>query len=381
MKLLLNENIRNYRKKMSLTQEQLAEAMGVSVATVSKWESGSVSPDVTMLAELADFFQISVDVLIGYKWEKRVMGQCAEFIRKLRLDRNYEEGVVEVRKALQKYPNSFTVVYECGKLLFYAAENWNRERKPGKREEHLALFAYARTVLEKSIELFEQNTDKEIALESIHQDIGMIYAYSFEPEKAISYLEEHNVGNTNDKLIGMILCDMQEFDRAWGYLSKTFQKSLADLWNSYLGIWGVLLFNERYGELLAVSKWMRDLCCAAADKDSSYFWRIAAIIDATIVTAYAYRELAEKADYTKELTLHMKRALEEAVRFDKNPDYTGKIRFFSYEGETMHDTFGDLALDAVQHALRCCKDEPVQDRLTSIYNETAKSLRLNDFLR
>ena len=34
MKLLLNENIRNYRKQMLLTQEQLAEAMGVSVATV-----------------------------------------------------------------------------------------------------------------------------------------------------------------------------------------------------------------------------------------------------------------------------------------------------------------------------------------------------------
>ena len=63
MKISLNENIRNYRKGMSLTQEQLAEAMGVSVATVSKWEGGSVSPDVEMLAELADFFQTSVDVL------------------------------------------------------------------------------------------------------------------------------------------------------------------------------------------------------------------------------------------------------------------------------------------------------------------------------
>ncbi len=381
MKLLLNENIRNNRKRMSLTQEQLAEAMGVSVATVSKWENGSVSPDVAMLAELADFFQISVDVLLGYKWEKRGMGQCAEYIRELRDERNYEDGVVEVRKALQKYPNSFPVVYECGRLLYLAAENWNRERLSGKREEHLARFAYAREILEKAVELFDQNTDKNITLESIHQDIGMIYAYSFEAEKAISYWEEHNTCNVNDKLIGMILCDMQEFDRAWGYLAKTFQRSLQDLWNSYLGIWGVLLSKEKIEDLLEISKWIRSVYSMAAAEHSSYFWRLTAIADATIVTAYACKEFVEKADYAEELYSYMKLALEEAVRFDNVPDYRGKVRFFSYEGDTMHDTFGDSALDAVQHTLRCCKDEPIENRLTSIYNDTAKSLRLNDFLR
>lgn len=157
MKLLLNENIRNYRKQMSLTQEQLAEAMGVSVATVSKWENGSVSPDVGMLAELADFFQVSVDVLLGYKWNKRSMGQCAEYIRGLRDERAYEEGVTEAKKALQKYPNNFPVVYECGKLLFHAAENWNRERIPGRDKEHIERFLYAQDVLKKALELYEQN--------------------------------------------------------------------------------------------------------------------------------------------------------------------------------------------------------------------------------
>ena len=381
MKLLLNENIRNNRKRMAITQEQLAEAMGVSVATVSKWENGSVSPDIAMVAELADFFQISVDVLLGYKWEKRGMGQCAEYIRKLREERNYEEGVKEAKKVLQKYPNSFQVVYECGKLLFHDAENWNRARESGKREEHLARFAYAGSVLEKAVLLFEQNTDKSITLESIRQDIGMIYAYSFEQEKAIAYWEEHNTCNVNDKLIGMILCDMQEFDRAWGYLARTFHRSLADLWNSYLGIWGVLLVQEKHDELLAVSQWMRNLYMDAADGSSSFFWRITAIIDATIVAVYAYKELVEEADYTEEISKYMKISLEEAVRFDQNPDYTGKVRFFAYEGEMMHDTFGDLAVDAVQHTLRCCRDEPICERLSSVYNETAKSLGLSDFLR
>ena len=40
MKILLAENIRFFRKASGLTQEQLAEAMGVTVGAVSKWESG-----------------------------------------------------------------------------------------------------------------------------------------------------------------------------------------------------------------------------------------------------------------------------------------------------------------------------------------------------
>lgn len=41
MEVLLSQNIRANRKRLAMTQEQLAEAMNVSVGTVSKWESGS----------------------------------------------------------------------------------------------------------------------------------------------------------------------------------------------------------------------------------------------------------------------------------------------------------------------------------------------------
>ena len=59
------DQIRFYRKQKGLTQEQLAEAMGVSVAAVSKWEQGQSLPEIPMLMELADFFDLSVDALLG----------------------------------------------------------------------------------------------------------------------------------------------------------------------------------------------------------------------------------------------------------------------------------------------------------------------------
>ena len=66
MKLKLHENIKNFRRERGLTQEKLAEALGVTVGAVSKWENGNNTPDIIMLGILADFFDVSVDVLIGY---------------------------------------------------------------------------------------------------------------------------------------------------------------------------------------------------------------------------------------------------------------------------------------------------------------------------
>jgi len=49
MKVKLSENIRRFRREEKLTQEQLAEAMGVSVSAVYKWESGQSAPELCVI--------------------------------------------------------------------------------------------------------------------------------------------------------------------------------------------------------------------------------------------------------------------------------------------------------------------------------------------
>lgn len=68
--LKLNETISSYRKKQGLTQEQLAQALGVTNQSVSKWESGQCCPDITLIPQLADIFGISIDELFGKKANK-----------------------------------------------------------------------------------------------------------------------------------------------------------------------------------------------------------------------------------------------------------------------------------------------------------------------
>ena len=65
--LNLAGNIVKNRKSKGITQEQLAEFIGVTKASVSKWETGTTTPDIQILPQLASFFDISVDELLGYE--------------------------------------------------------------------------------------------------------------------------------------------------------------------------------------------------------------------------------------------------------------------------------------------------------------------------
>lgn len=62
----LNEQIAFLRKQKGLTQEELANALGVTNQAVSKWESAQCCPDIQLLPELARYFDVSVDELLGY---------------------------------------------------------------------------------------------------------------------------------------------------------------------------------------------------------------------------------------------------------------------------------------------------------------------------
>lgn len=83
MRLTLSDNIRSCRKTMGFTQEQLAEAMNVTVGAVSKWESGATTPELSVLLELAALFEVSVDALLGYHVLDSQSEQAVESIRDL----------------------------------------------------------------------------------------------------------------------------------------------------------------------------------------------------------------------------------------------------------------------------------------------------------
>lgn len=63
--MTLGKRILSHRKRLGLTQEQLAEKLGVTSQAVSKWENDQSCPDITVLPQLAEIFGISTDELLG----------------------------------------------------------------------------------------------------------------------------------------------------------------------------------------------------------------------------------------------------------------------------------------------------------------------------
>lgn len=109
--------VTKHRREKGVTQEELAAYMGVSKASVSKWETGQSYPDITFLPQLAAYFNISVDELIGYEPQLETADIreiyrrfCKEFARQP-FEQVYEECQEMVKKYYSCFPFLFLMAY------------------------------------------------------------------------------------------------------------------------------------------------------------------------------------------------------------------------------------------------------------------------------
>jgi len=64
--IVLADNIQKFRKRIGMTQEELAKELGVTFQAVSKWENAKTAPDILFLPTMADLFGCSIDDLFSY---------------------------------------------------------------------------------------------------------------------------------------------------------------------------------------------------------------------------------------------------------------------------------------------------------------------------
>lgn len=110
MNIYLGENIKNLRKTKGLTQEEFANSIGVSFQTVSKWERGDSYPDITILPIISEYFETTVDALLGIDKSKREQ-KANEYIKMysdLRLkERKFD--LEEFEKAVREFPSELRI--------------------------------------------------------------------------------------------------------------------------------------------------------------------------------------------------------------------------------------------------------------------------------
>ena len=107
------------RKQNNITQERLAEYLGVTYQTVSKWENGTSLPSISLLPSIANIFNISIDELYNvdkHTHDEKIAAYEAEY--NALCSKGDNQGRVELmRRALKEYPRNYVFMIYC---------NWGR---------------------------------------------------------------------------------------------------------------------------------------------------------------------------------------------------------------------------------------------------------------
>ena len=337
MKMMLAENIRRFRKERSLTQEQLSEALGVTAGAVYKWEAKLSVPELELILQMADFFDTSVDVLLGYEVKDNRLEATVKRLREYRRQKD-PDGLLEAEKALGKYPHSFQIVREGAAL--YRAFGFDSGDK--------SLFHRALELLERSLLLLPQNEDPEISEQTIYGNIAQTYLGLGETDKAIELWKAHNADGQYSHEIGNTLAQNDHPAEARRFLSEALLKHVSELVATINGYVNVYSDRGDHASLQAILDWGIQLLLGLREADKpNYFDKICAAFLAALAGSQFLSGQGSEAHDT------LIRAKEIAAFFDAAPSYDeSDIRFVDrIEGASAHDDLGATAMDGIRNVV------------------------------
>ena len=243
----LGNNIRSIRKQRGLRQEQLAEAMGVSVAAVSKWENGQSAPELTVLMELADFFEVSMDTLAGHSLKADRMEELIAQMENAAENREEETAAALCEKILRNYPNNSRAVEVCVKGYY-----------------HLYIYTSKKNYMERCIAEtkrlmnLKQGEPERERLARIHY-LGNQYGHLEQWDTAKEYYEQSNVMGCNDTAIAGCLLKQGQTRKAIAMVSEALLSSVFEAYgavNTLVDGWSELGENKK---ACAALEWMYDV--------------------------------------------------------------------------------------------------------------------------
>jgi transcriptional regulator with XRE-family HTH domain len=113
METNIADNIRTFRKQRGLTQEQLAEILGVSIGAVYKWESKSCLPELRLIMEMADFFDVSERERCMQEYQNALLERQGYYVQEIKKDPQFnhlnESEIIETANELTLYENDVLI--------------------------------------------------------------------------------------------------------------------------------------------------------------------------------------------------------------------------------------------------------------------------------
>ena len=334
MELTLAQNIRSYRKQREMTQEQLSEVLGVTVGAVHKWESGLSVPELPLIVGMADFFDVSVDVLLGHRMKDNSVQSISERLNEYCRTMD-PVALSEAEKALGRYPHSFKIVLDCA-TVYMVFGTGNHDRMQLER---------ALELLKQSRVLLPQNNDPRIGDVTICGAMATVLFLLGKTDECLDLLKKNNAGGLFNDHIGMTLATFaNRSEEASGYLADALTDGVSTLLTTVIGYVFVFRSREDWKSALDILEWgMRILEGLMTDRKAGALIRT----HSQMLALLSY--VQEKAGKVEESEHSLREAFRLAAGFDSTPDYSLSEMRFADNTERMlvFDIFGASAKDGI----------------------------------
>ena len=353
MKFKLGENIRKMRKEKSLTQEALAEALGVTVGAVYKWEADLSIPEVEMLVRIADLFDTSVDAMLGYEAADNRKQSIRDRLTMFIFQKD-KSGLIEVEKALVKYPNDYGIILIAAYM--YSAF--------GQEEKNKELMLRAIDLFDRASNIVPLDADPKYGKTSIFGNIAQIYFSIDEHDKALEMLKKNNEAGIFDSQIGLISAlKGGKDDECLSLLAMSFWDLNNQLINTILGL---IFFYKNRGEinrLKMLTRWGIEYIKGLQKNEEPGFLDYISVAYLTLESFAYLKDGNEKR--AGELYLSAK---EMAEKFDSSPDYHLNIcKLFDFPANyNTYNTLGRTAAEAIETIIKMLDDKKFSAMCTKL---------------
>lgn len=141
MKLKVGEKLKELRYRHGVTQERLAEVLGVTAQSVSRWELGICYPDLELLPAIANYFRVTLDELMGMSRIRSEEMRSGIFTEALGFERQkrWDEAIDVLRNALKTFPSDDELESELALVL----------SKTGRQKDLMEAISLSEKVLDR----------------------------------------------------------------------------------------------------------------------------------------------------------------------------------------------------------------------------------------
>lgn len=232
------------RRRKGITQEELASFIGVSKASVSKWETGQSYPDIVFIPQLASYFNISIDELIDYK-PQMTKDDIHKLYRRLSSEfatEPFDDVIIRCHEVIKKYYSCFPLLLQMGILIL------NHSMLPGDRGKAECLIGEAKDLF---IRIRKESDDAKLVGTALYME-ALSYIYLGDPNSSLDILEELDADLLPPKLLMASAYQMTgRIKEAKSTLQAGMFENIVVLFNylpAYLMLWADT--PERFEEVL-----------------------------------------------------------------------------------------------------------------------------------